>query len=761
MMNERDKQLISSYVDGECTVQECERVESLILGDREYQAYYQELMKLSTVMEEWEDADVSPDLDRKLRASLAEQQQKGLMMKKEYRKYITGIGAGTLLIAVIVGVFTFHQYGKRGIQGRFTVASDDIGEQFRSGDAGLKVAVEKGLVAATSKTEQRQDVQLAKVELDSVGDGRDSTNTGRDRNVVIDEEKKSMPPEGVTQAVSGEVDKLALLNNNATRFKADASVNVPATQFVLKDSMQVSSAPSNGAIGGFQRSSYEPSMMPFEEREIAPPGVVFPNSGQTQDGNTEEYNLIKENAFLEVVQNAVSTFSIDVDTGSYSNVRRYLNAGQLPPVDAVRLEEMINYFSYAYPQPENGKAFSITLDAAGCPWNEAHQLVRVGIKGKSLEAETLPPSNLVFLIDVSGSMNNANKLPLLKKSLAMMLDQMTERERIAIVVYAGAAGKVLDSTPASSKMEILNAINNLNAGGSTAGGAGIQLAYEIARQNFIKDGNNRVILATDGDFNVGVSSTSEMTRLIEEKRKDGIFLTVLGFGTGNTKDGRMEQIANTGNGNYYYIDTLNEAKKVLVSELGSTLFTIAKDVKIQVEFNPGKVKAYRLLGYENRMLAKEDFNNDAKDAGELGAGHTVTALYEIVPADSEEEFATVDKLKYQQTEVIPSPEMLTVKIRYKNPDADVSQLVSRTLEPTQVTENPLGDFQWATAVAEFGMVLRQSEFKGTGSYDHVLGEAQASLGKDAFGYRAEFIDMVKQAKQLDVRPANPGQIQFK
>lgn len=477
--------------------------------------------------------------------------------------------------------------------------------------------------------------------------------------------------------------------------------------------------------------------------------------------HTEQYDRIYESRFLAVTDNPLSTFSIDVDTASYANVRRFLQAGQLPPEDAVRIEELINYFAYDYPQPEGDAPFSITLNRGRCPWSPEHELVRIGLKGKVHEGK-LPPSNLVFLIDVSGSMDEPNKLPLLKSAFRRMVDRLTTSEQVAIVVYAGAAGMVLDSTPGDQKAAIRSAIERLQADGSTAGGEGIQLAYEIARKHFITNGNNRVILATDGDFNVGVSSTAELVRLIEEERKAGVFLTVLGFGTGNYKDAMMEQLADKGNGNYYYIDTEREARKVLEEELGSVLFTIAKDVKLQIEFNPASVKAYRLIGYENRVLAKEDFNDDTKDAGELGAGHTVTALYEIVPAGSKEPTASVDDLRFQQTKVVPSDEMLVVKLRYKEPDVDTSKLLTKAISGKEAIQEPAGDFAFATAVAEFGMLLRNSELKGQASYDRVVAAATASLDQDPYGYRAEFIELVKQAKSLDSRTSSgkPG-IQFK
>ncbi|MBF0485169.1 MAG: VWA domain-containing protein [Candidatus Omnitrophica bacterium] len=481
---------------------------------------------------------------------------------------------------------------------------------------------------------------------------------------------------------------------------------------------------------------------------------------QVGEANTEEYASIEESRFLESAQNPLSTFSIDVDTGSYTNLRRYLTSNQLPPKDAIRIEEMINYFSYDYPKPEGDEPFSVTTKAAVCPWNADHRLILIGLKGKTPDVSKLPPSNLTFLLDVSGSMQSPDKLPLIQQAFTMMVRQLRDQDKVAIVVYAGAERVALESTPGTEKEVIISAIQSLMAGGSTAGGAGIKKAYAIAKENFIPNGNNRVILATDGDFNVGVSSTSEMTRLIEEKRNEGIFLTVIGVGSdGNLKDGRLEQIADKGNGSYYYFDSLQEAKKVFMTELGSTLFTIAKDVKIQVEFNPSAVKAYRLIGYENRKLNKEDFNDDKKDAGEIGAGHTVTALYEIIPAGSAEKTADVDALKYQKAETVKSDEMLTLKLRYKEPKEDTSKLITKVLNKTEIKDAPQGDFAFAASVAEMGMLLRHSEFKGTSTYDQVLQMGKAAKGDDKFGYREEFIRLVETAQALDV--SNSGGMQFK
>ena len=470
--------------------------------------------------------------------------------------------------------------------------------------------------------------------------------------------------------------------------------------------------------------------------------------------NTEEYDRIYENSFLLALDNPLSTFSIDVDTASYSNIRRFINSNQFPYKDAVRIEEMINYFSYDYPLPRDNHPFSIYTEISTCPWNDAHRLIHIGLQGRKLESRELPPSNLVFLLDVSGSMSPASKLPLLQQAFKLLVKELGANDRISIVVYAGAAGLVLPSTEATNKDAIIGAIDRLNAGGSTAGGAGIKLAYKVAEENFIQEGNNRIILATDGDFNVGVSSTSELVRMIEDYRKKGIFLTILGFGMGNYKDGRMEQLADKGNGNYYYIDNLMEAKKVFVNDMRGTLFTIAKDVKLQIEFNPAKVKAYRLIGYENRLLNKEDFADDTKDAGELGAGHTVTALYEIIPYGSQEEVPGVDDLRYQDNRISPkafkSKEIMTLKLRYKKPDGKKSKLIVHPLKDRDISLARTSEsFKFSAAVAAFGMLLRDSEFKGDSTYKSVLNLARDGKGKDAFGYRSEFIQLVAKCSLLE------------
>lgn len=503
--------------------------------------------------------------------------------------------------------------------------------------------------------------------------------------------------------------------------------------------------------------------VPMQEKRLKEPAInriAPPNDlGRNNNFNTEDYDAIVENRFLSVTDNALSTFSIDVDAASYSNIRRYLQMKQLPPAGSVRIEEMINYFSYDYPQPLHDAPFSINTEISTCPWNNNHRLVLIGLQGKRISSANLPASNIVFLIDVSGSMEEENKLPLVKASMKLLVDQLREQDRVSIVVYAGNAGLVLPSTSGAEKIKIKDAIDKLEAGGSTAGGEGIRLAYATAKNNFLKQGNNRVVLCTDGDFNVGVSSDAELETMIGEERKSGVFLTVLGFGMGNYKDNKMQKLADKGNGNHAYIDGINEAKKVLVNEFGGTLFTIAKDVKLQIEFNPARVRAYRLIGYENRLLNKEDFNNDKKDAGKLGSGHTVTALYEIIPAGVTNDFLEkVDSLRYQQRNSVPTPfitkneELMNIKFRYKDPAGETSRLIEHPVIDLQTAlANTSSNFRFAASVAEFGMLLRGSEFRQASSYENARKLARESLGKDAEGYRGEFLQLLTVAQSLVAR----------
>ena len=475
--------------------------------------------------------------------------------------------------------------------------------------------------------------------------------------------------------------------------------------------------------------------------------------------NTEEYDRIQENGFKSVADTPLSTFSIDVDPASYSNMRRFINRGELPPADAIRTEELVNYFSYDYPKPTGNDPVKITVEAGTCTWNTAHRLVRIGLKAKEIPTEQLPASNLVFLIDVSGSMWGANRLDLVKSSLKLLVNNLRNKDKVAIVTYAGSAGVKLEATSGGDKQKIREAIDELTAGGSTAGGAGIHLAYQIAKKNFISDGNNRIILCSDGDFNVGVSSAEGLEQLIEKERKSGVHLTVLGYGMGNYKDKKIQVLAEKGNGNHAYIDNLQEANRVLVGEFGATLHTVAKDVKLQVEFNPSQVQAYRLIGYESRLLKDEDFNNDAKDAGDMGAGHTVTAFYEVIPAGVKNEYVgKVDDLKYQKKEKMTlkptgADELLTVKLRYKAPDKDVSRKMELPFVDNK-GDSVSSDFRFASAVAMFGQLLRDSDFKGTADYDKVIKLAKQGLNNDERGYRREFIRLVEAAKGLEKTSKN-------
>ncbi len=488
-------------------------------------------------------------------------------------------------------------------------------------------------------------------------------------------------------------------------------------------------------------SMNSPSAPMMEAKEL--------DGGYDAETNGERYAEISENPFLETSRAPLSTFSIDVDTASYANVRRYLNDGQMPPKDAVRIEELINYFEYDYPQPVGDVPFSVNTEVATAPWNAKHKIVSIGLQGKKVALEDAPPSNLVFLVDVSGSMNTSDRLPLVKQGLKFLANQLSAKDRAAIVVYAGKSGLVLPST--NNRSEILNALNNLEAGGSTNGGQGIQLAYKVALDNFIQGGNNRVVLATDGDFNVGLTSDNELVQLVENKRRSGVFLSVLGFGTGNTNDSMMEKLADKGNGNYAYIDSQSEARKALGEQVAGTLFTIAKDVKIQVEFNPSKVAGYRLIGYENRLLANRDFNDDKKDAGEIGAGHSVTALYEIVPAGRAIENDGIE-LKYSKVEPSESnfnDELLTVKLRYKEPNETQSKLLTQgLLDRGNSIENATDNLRFASAVAEFGMLLRDSRYKGSANFNNVSSLVGNSMGSDLKSYRSDFLDLIRKANRL-------------
>ncbi len=559
------------------------------------------------------------------------------------------------------------------------------------------------------------------------------------RNALPSKEEKSIQTE-------------QLKDEHSTRSIRNAeAISEDATQYNT-------GAPASGRVK-MQKSIVQGAYdhLPYQPYHPAPTEPIYQ---QPQYGNNESYDQSAEQKFQRVTEQPLSTFSIDVDNASYTNTRRMLQAGSLPPKEAVRIEEFINYFNYRYPQPTNGHPFSFTTDLAPCPWNPQRLLLRVGMQGKQVSFNALPPMNLVFLLDVSGSMNPENRLPLLKRAMRALTDKLRPQDQVSIVVYAGAAGLVLPCTPGHDKIKITEALDRLQAGGSTAGGQGLELAYKTAIEYYKKDGINRIILASDGDFNVGRNSDEEMKKLIEEKRKSGVTLTVLGVGMGNLKDSKMETIADNGNGNYFYIDSYEEAMRVLVDRIDGTLYNIAADVKMQLEFNPAKVKHYRLIGYDNRRLNKEDFNNDKKDAGELGAGHTVTALYEIIPATSAEEpEGSVDALKYGPkpsplSGAAPnSPEWLTIKFRYKIPGQEASKLISWGVAPNSKMDKMSEDFRFCASVAVLGMILKDSEYKGNASFGLIEKMASESLSYDPGGYRAEFVRLVKMARSLKQEPS--------
>jgi Ca-activated chloride channel family protein len=636
---------------------------------------------------------------------------------------VTIVGTRFATLTNRVGYYTFTNVPA----GRVNIRAAFVG--YKSAEV-QRVIVRTGQTVSQDLTQEQPPIQVEGVTITSAADPlvpRDEVTT---QQRLTGEYRSALPTDQLNAVLSLQPGVVATPGGAAYTARGGRAF----------DQSSVTTGASSGQLGNAQS------------------GVVniegdharhYPNDSRAG----EQYARIHDNGFLGARDNPLSTFSIDVDAASYSTMRRFLTMGQAPPPDAVRIEELINYFDYDYPAPRGSQPFSITTEVTAAPWNPQHQLVLVGLQGRMLDGRALPPSTLVFLIDVSGSMSSPDKLPLVQSAFRLLVPQLRDQDRVAIVVYAGNAGLVLPSTPGSEKNVILDAIDRLSAGGSTAGGAGIQLAYRVAKDNFIPEGNNRVILATDGDFNVGVTSDADLVRLIEEKRKDGTFLTVLGFGTGNLQDAKMEQLADKGNGQYAYIDNLNEARKIFVDEMRSTLFTIAKDVKIQIEFNPALVASYRLIGYENRLLQAEDFNNDAKDAGELGAGHSVTALYEIVPPG-----AGVDDLRYQTTPASPvmrhTDELLTIKLRYKAPDGETSRLLTHTLGAG--ADNATGNIRFASAVAAFGMILRNSEHRGNASPEMVVRLAREAGGADEFGYREEFVRLVESYRQVRTTALHGG-----
>lgn len=545
------------------------------------------------------------------------------------------------------------------------------------------------------------------------------------------------------EAMQGDIIRFSYIGYKTQKVKANRKIIdvklYPDNNLLMEECVITSDEVSNRAISSKQMAV----------RSLGMPALIY-----DRYANREEYSHNAENRFKSPVKDPLSTFSIDVDAASYSNIRRFINQGEMPPKDAVRIEEMINYFNYNYPKPTGNDPVRITTEVGICPWNKTHRLVQIGLKAREIENQNLPASNFVFLIDVSGSMFGPTRLELVKSSLRLLVNNLREKDRVAIVTYCGDARVALPSTPGNEKQKIKDALETLTAGGSTAGGAGIKEAYRIAQKNLIAQGNNRIILCTDGDFNVGASSETELENLIESKRKSGIFLTVLGYGMGNYKDNKMQILAQKGNGNHAYIDNIQEANKVLVNEFGSTMYAVAKDVKLQVEFNPAKVQSYRLVGYETRILNDEDFNDDTKDAGEMGAGHTVTALYEIIPTGISGNIpGSIDPLKYQtetniNTQTSNSSELLTVKLRYKTPEEEKSKKIEKSVTDMG-KDNVSPDFRFDSAVAMFAQLLKDSDFKGEATYDKVIETANKGLSFDPEGYRAEFVRLVQSAKGLN------------
>jgi len=613
---------------------------------------------------------------------------------------------------------------------------------------GFKTKEVKIGFSKTINVQLEEDVQMLE-EVVTIGYGVQTRRTSAPSAAQIKRRKQKAYHQSISQALQGRAAGVQVGAANSIKIRGAATIKAGEEPLFIVDGTPIRKQ-NNAVVAQLDPSSIDKMNVykGAKARKLfgasAKHGciVITTKKGNYQIQNDEKYAEITENQFEHVSLSPLSTFSIDVDKASYSNIRRMINNGQKIPVDAVKVEEMINYFNYSYPQPEE-HPFSINTEVVQTPWNKDTQLVRIGLQGKTYQNKELPASNLTFLIDVSGSMGSANKLPLLKSAFKLLVNQLREKDKVSIVVYAGAAGVVLKPTRGNRKMEIIKALENLHSGGSTAGGAGIELAYKLASKNFIKNGNNRVILATDGDFNVGESSDKAMVDLIEEKRKSGVFLSVLGFGMGNYKDSKMEKLADKGNGNHAYIDTMQEAQKVFGQEFGGMLYTIAKDVKIQVEFNPAAIKGYRLIGYENRMLADEDFIDDTKDAGELGSGHTVTALYEVIPVGVESSFLKpVHDLKYSNTKAVGSTnELFTVKFRYKKPDGNTSTEITKTVENT--TDKISSDCSFAASVALFGLHLRKSQFTNNSGLEDVIGLAERGLENDEQGYRAEFIRLVK------------------
>ncbi len=699
-----DDPRLTAFALGELEGEEADQMKNLIDQDPEAKKYVEEIQNTARVL--------STELDKESKPRLEVAEREAIFQKTDsprswWKRWKVAVPAVSLLAAGVIGL---------------VIMGPDIKREIESKVAERMAPISSG-ISAYEPDEQAPPETASRALPQSTSSGDLAAEMSGNMADEIEQEAPYQHSESLAQdmgaAAAAPSASISVGGGGGGRFAPEA-----------KAKKSVSGRQSFGGLRGAPTSD--------------------------EGSNTEAYKYINENAFKNVADEPLSTFSADVDTASYANVRRFLVGGQLPPKDAVRIEEMVNYFTYDYPQPHDGRPFSVTTELANSPWTPKHKLLRIGLKGKETPIAQRPASNLVFLLDVSGSMMDENKLPLVQKAMKLLVDQMREKDRVAIVVYAGSTGVLLDSTSGTNKRQILEAIDKLSAGGSTNGASGIQEAYRVAQQNFIKGGNNRVILATDGDFNVGVTSEGDLVRMIEEKAKTGVFLSVLGFGSGNLKDSTMQMLANKGNGNHAYIDSIREARKVLVQQAGGTLNAIAKDVKLQIEFNLRYVSAYRLIGYEKRILAKEDFNDDRKDAGEIGEGHTVTALYEVIPAGVEVP-SKVDALKYQKPQAPAdvkgdaNGELATVKLRYKAPEGSTSELITAPIkDETKPFASASSDFKFASSVAAFGMNLRESPNRGDLSLEQILETANQNVnfkGKPD-EYRKEFVELIKQTRSL-------------
>jgi Ca-activated chloride channel family protein len=787
---------LTAYALGELDEAEMVEFEALIADSPEAQRYIEETRATAQLLAEQLRREVSPGLapaqhesiERILEAQAASALRPGASRRWLNPARIAQLAIAASILALIAAMtWPALQTARKG-RVDLVMANEPPGVEVTVQERGVEFAAPKGPVASAARpaAEVRDEMTLESLSDQTVDGAAISRKKPAKRAAPILTRKPRQGAAGAPGVAGGrqDIDRSALpeqpplLSRLTAAAPAPAAAPVPARPPVIQNGMSSNYGLAPGSMvgtsqGGLTNSAPATALArnePALRRRIASRSAEFAGDkeveqrvaglrlGEEQEkapvAGNEAYARIVDNPFVLVSREPLSTFSVDVDTASYANVRRFLNLGQRPPRDAVRIEELLNYFPYHDPPPSGDAPFSVQVEVARCPWNAVHRLARIGLMGRPIDQKERPPSNLVFLIDVSGSMDQPNKLPLVKAALRLLVENMGENDRVAIVVYSNVAGLYLRSTSCMHQAEIMSAIDQLHAGGSTNGGAGIQLAYDTAVQNFIKGGTNRVILATDGDFNVGISDDDKLVQLIEAKARSKAYLSVLGFGMGNIKDAKLEKLADKGNGHYAYIDTLQEARKELVEQMGATLVTIAKDVKIQVEFNPGQVSAYRLIGYENRLLRNEDFKDDTKDAGEIGAGHHVTALYELVPANvgTKLPLAEVEPLRFQQNQLVQKaamPESLYVKLRYKRPDEDVSRpieqgVVDQGLDYANASE----DFKFAAAVAGFGMLLRDSPERGSLTYPALLELAEASKGSDRSGYRAEFIELVRKAEAL-------------